>query len=209
VPGQGTIGTDFGFSNQSGLTELLQGTVAEITREKVDASLTLHNSGLKLLLASENPRDVTLTSQVQNYEVLLTRLSTLARFVVLDLGNSLSIFAQKILPMCAEQIIVVEGTPGAIQHTRFLIDNLIELKIDRKTISVILNNRIRSEAQMPLTQAKEKLGHSIAATLTPAPEAFLQATHMQTPAVISQPTNMTSQQFLKLADTILEREKTK
>jgi CheY-like chemotaxis protein/MinD-like ATPase involved in chromosome partitioning or flagellar assembly len=209
TPGQGTLGADFGFSNQNGLTELLQGTMAEITREKVEASLTPHNSGLKLLLASENPRDVTLTSQVQNYEILVTRLSTLARFVVLDLGNGLPTFAQKILPMCAEQIIVLEGTPGAIQHTRFLIDNLIELKVDRKTIGVILNNRIRSEAQMPVTQVKDKLGHSIATTLTPAPEAFLQATRMQTPAVISQPTNMTSQQFLKLADTILEREKTK
>jgi MinD-like ATPase involved in chromosome partitioning or flagellar assembly len=207
TPGQGTIGTDFGFQNQKGLTELLQGTMPEITREKVESSLTAHNSGLKLLLASENPRDVTLTSQVQNYEAIITRLSTLARFIILDLGNGLPSFVQKILPMCSEQIIVLEGTPGTIQHTRLLIDNILELKIDRKTIGVILNNRVRSESQMPLTQVKESLGHSIAATFTPAPEAFLQATRMQTPAVISQPTNMTSQQFLKFADTILEREK--
>jgi MinD-like ATPase involved in chromosome partitioning or flagellar assembly len=66
---------------------------------------------------------------------------------------------------------------------------------------------MRSEAQMQLSQVQEKLGHSIAATLTPAPEAFIQATRLQTPAVICQPTNMTSQQFLKIADTILEREK--
>jgi pilus assembly protein CpaE len=209
TPGQGTIGADLGFLKQTGLTELLQGTIPEITREKVEYCLNLHNSGLKLLLASENPRDVTLTSQVQNYETLVTRLSTLARFIVLDLGNGLPTFAQKILPMCSEQIIVLEGAPGTIQHTRLLIDNILELKIDRKTISVILNNRVRSESQMPLTQVKENLGHSIAATLTPAPEAFLQATRMQTPAVISQPTNMTSQQFLKFADAILEREKTK
>jgi CheY-like chemotaxis protein/MinD-like ATPase involved in chromosome partitioning or flagellar assembly len=207
TPGQGTIGADFGFQNQKGLTELLQGTMPEITREKVEASLTAHISGLKLLLASENPRDVTLTSQVQNYEAIVARLSSLARFIILDLGNGLPGFVQKILPMCSEQIIVLEGTPGTIQHTRFLIDNILDLKIDRKTIGVILNNRVRSESQMPLTQVQEKLGHSIAATLTPAPEAFLQATRMQTPAVISQPTNMTSQQFLKLADTILEREK--
>jgi MinD-like ATPase involved in chromosome partitioning or flagellar assembly len=60
---------------------------------------------------------------------------------------------------------------------------------------------------MPLAQVQEKLGHSIAATLTPAPEAFAQATRLQTPAVICQPTNMTSQQFLKIADAVLEREK--
>jgi pilus assembly protein CpaE len=207
TPGQGTIGTDFGYQNQKGLTELLRGTVAEVTREKVESSLIPHNSGLKLLLASENPRDVTLTSQVQNYEAIVARLSTLARFVILDLGNGLPAFVQKVLTMCSERIIVVEGVPGTIQHTKFLIDDIADLKIDRKTISVVLNNRMRSEAQMQLAQVQEKLGHSVAATLTPAPEAFMQATRMQTPVVICQPTNMTSQQFLKLADTILEREK--
>jgi len=207
TPGQGTIGMDLGYRNQKGLTELLQGTVVEITRAKVESSLAAHGSGLKLLLASENPRDVTLTSQVQNYEALIARLSTLARFVILDLGNGLPAFVQKILTMCNERIIVVEGVPSTIQHTRLLIDDLADMKIDRKTISVVLNNRMRSEAQMQLARVQEKLGHSIAATLTPAPEAFLQATRTQTPAVICQPTNMTSQQFLKLADTILEREK--
>jgi MinD-like ATPase involved in chromosome partitioning or flagellar assembly len=150
---------------------------------------------------------VTLTSQVQNYEAIVARLSTLARFVVLDLGNGLPAFVQKILPMCNERFIVIEGVPGTIQHTRFLIDEIVDLKIDRKSINVVLNNRMRTESQMQLAQVQEKLGHSIAATLTPAPEAFLQATRMQTPAVISQPTNMTSQQFLKIADAILEREK--
>jgi CheY-like chemotaxis protein/MinD-like ATPase involved in chromosome partitioning or flagellar assembly len=207
TPGQGTLSADFGLQNQKGLTELLRGTVAEITREKVESSLAPHNSGLKLLLASENPRDVTLTSQTQNYAALIARLSTLARFLILDLGDGLPEFAQKILPLCNERFIVIEGTAGTIQHTKFLIDDIVDLKVDRKTISVVLNNRIRTEAQMSLAQVQEKLGHSISATLTPAPEAFTQATRLQTPAVISQPTNMTSQQLLKIADTVLEREK--
>jgi pilus assembly protein CpaE len=207
IPGQGTIGMDFGYQNQKGLTELLKGTMVEITREKVEASLSPHNSGLKLLLASENPRDVTLTSQVQNYEALVARLSTLARFVVLDMGNGLPAFVQKILPMCNERLIVIEGVSGTIQHTKLLIDEIVDLKIDRKSISVVLNNRMRTESQMQLSQVQEKLGHSIAATLTPAPEAFVQAMRMQTPVVICQPTNMTSQQFLKIADAVLEREK--
>jgi len=209
TPGQGTLGADLGAPNQKGLTELLQGNVVEVTREKVQSFLVSHNSGLKLLLASENPRDVTLTSQVQNYEAIVSRLASLAQFIVLDLGNGLPAFVQKILPMCNERIVVVEGAPGAIQHTKLLIDEIASLQIDRKSITVVLNNRMRTEAQMQLSQVQEKLGHSIAATLTPAPEAFLQATRLQTPAVICQPTNMTSQQFLKLADAVLEREKSR
>lgn len=207
VPGQGTFGLNFGAPNQKGLTEILQGSVVEVTREKVQASLVPHNSGIKLFLASENPRDITLTSQVQNYEALVARLSSLARFVILDLGTGLPTFVQKVLPMCNERIIVVEGAPSAIQHTKLLIDDIFDLHIDRKSISVVLNNRQRSEAQMAWTQVQEKLGHSISSTLTPAPELFLQAERLQTPAVMCQPTNMTSQQFLKIADAIIEREK--
>jgi MinD-like ATPase involved in chromosome partitioning or flagellar assembly len=109
---------DLGSANHKGLTEILQGTSVEITREKVSASLVPHNSGLKLLLASENPRDVTLLSQVGNYEVLVARLASLARFVVLDLGIGLPQFVQKLLPQCDERIIVIEGVPNTITIRR-------------------------------------------------------------------------------------------
>lgn len=207
TPGQGTLATDLGIPNQKDLTEMLQGTPVEVTREKVQSSLVQHASGIKFLPASEKPSDVTLISQVHNYEALTARLGSLARFVVLDLGIGLPNFVQKLLPLCHERLVVVEGTPGTIQHTKLLIDEIAGLNIDRKTISVVLNNRQRTEAQMPWTQVQEKLGHSIAATLTPAPELFLQAVRLQTTAVMAQPTNMTSQQFMKLADVVIEREK--
>lgn len=207
TPGQGTLGMDLGAPNQKGLTDVLYGTLAEVTREKVQASLVPHNSGIKLFLASENPRDVTLITKVQNFEALVARLASLGRYIVLDLGSGLPAFVQKLLPVCNERIVVMEGMPNTIQHTKLLLDDMTSLNIDRTTITVVLNNRQRTEAQMPWAQVQEKLGHSITATLTPAPELFLQSTRLQTPAVMAQPTNMTSQQFLKLADTILEREK--
>jgi pilus assembly protein CpaE len=207
IPGQGTIGMDLGFQNSKVLTELLQGAGVEITREKVEVSLLTHASGVKLLPASLNPRDMSLISQVQNYETLVTRLATLARFVILDLGCGLPSFVQKILPMCNECLVVVEGVSSTVQHTRLLIEDIVGLKVDPRNVNVVLNNRIRSESQVPLSQVQEKLGHSIAITLTPAPEAFQQATRLQTPVVICQPTTITSQQLLKLADAIIEREK--
>lgn len=207
TPGQGMLGMDLGLSGGDQLNDILSGSTVEITREKVQAALVPHVSGIKLLAASENPRDVHLISQTSHYELLVSRLSTLARFVVLDLGIGLPTFVQKLLTMCNERIVVVEGVPGSIHHSKILIDEIAGLGIDRKTISAVLNNRVRTESQMPWTQVQEKLNHSIAVTLTPAPELFFQAARMQTPAVVCQPTNVTSQQFLKLADLILEREK--
>lgn len=207
TPGRGTLGLDLGLTGGKELNDLLSGSLVEITREKVAAALVPHVSGIKLLAATENPRDVHLTSQINNYEALVSRLATLSRFVILDLGIGLPPFVQKILPMCSERIVVVEGVPNSIYHSKILIDEISALGIDRKAIIAVLNNRVRSETQMPWTQVQEKLNHSIAITLTPAPELFFQAARNQTPSVVCQPTNVTFQQFLKFADQVLEREK--
>ncbi len=207
TPGQGTLGMDLGVPQQKGLNELLSGTPVEITREKVNSLLVPHSSGLKLLLASENPRDIQLTAQTNHYEILVARLASLGRFIVLDLGAGLPPFVQKILPLCQERIVILEGLPNTILHTKMLIDEMANIGIDRMSIRVVLNNRVRSETQMPLTEVQNSLEHSITATLTPAPEMFMAAARVHMPAIFSQPTNVTSQQILKLADQILEREK--
>lgn len=209
TPGRGILGPDLGIPVADHLVEILSGSTVEITLEKVDSALVPHPSGLKLLLASENPRDVHLTTQIAHYEALISRLTSLARFVVLDLGVGLPPFVQKILPLCQECIVVTEGVSSTIRVTKILIDEICKLGMDRKAVSVVLNNRVRSETQMPWTQVQEKVGHPIAVTITPAPELFLQALKLQTSAVLCQPTNVTSQQFLKMADLILEHEKAK
>lgn len=207
TPGQGTLGMDLNLPPQTALAEILQGTTAELTREKVQSSLAVHISGLKIMAASDNPRDVDLSARAENFELLVSRLASLARFIVLDLGSGLSSSMQKILPLCKEQIVVMEGMPNSIQHTRVLLNELADLKMDSKSVSVVLNNRQRSDTQIPWAQAQERLGHPVVTTLTPMPELFTQALRLHTPAVLAQPGNMVSQQFLKLADAVLEREK--
>ena len=209
TPGRGSLGFDLGTPNHNELNELLMGTPAEISRQKVDSLLVAHGSGLRLLLASENPHDIHLTDKINQYELIVLALATLGTYTVLDLGTGLPPFVEKILPHCTDPIIVIEGTPSSIVLTKLLIEEIAKLGIDPAIISVVLNNRIRSEVQMPWTEVQESLGHSITATITPAPEMFLAASRIHTPAVLSQSTNLTSQQILKVADHILEREKAK
>jgi MinD-like ATPase involved in chromosome partitioning or flagellar assembly len=161
---------------------------------------------MKLLLASDRPRDMHLINQIANYEAMVSRLAGLARFVVLDLGVGLQPFAERILRQCNEALIVLEGVPNTIIHTRALIDDVAASGISKKNISVVLNNRIRSDTQLPSSQVQAKLNHEIISTLTPAPELFVQATRVQTPAVLCQPESLTARQVNKLVDFIVERE---
>ncbi|MCC6260304.1 MAG: response regulator [Anaerolineales bacterium] len=209
TPGQGTVALDLGLPPQTALNEILEGSVAEVTLEKVKSALVTRNSALKLLLASDKPKDISLAANVRQYEALVTKLSGLARFVILDLGSGLPEFVQSVLPLCSETILILEGLANPIQHTKMLIEDLADLKLERKALHVIVNNRVRNEGQLNVNQVKDKLGHSVASVLTPAPELFAQALKSQTLAVVSQPASVTAQQFHKIAEALIEREQKK
>lgn len=207
LPGQGTLALDAGITSFNGLVDLLSlKKLTDITRDKVRGALVQHGSGLKLLLASDRPRDMHLISQTANYEATVRRLSTLARFIILDLGAGIQPFAQKILPLCNEAFIVLEGIPNTIVYTKALIEDIATLGITRKNIKVILNNRIRSDTQLPSSQVQTKLEHEILSTLTPAPELFVQASRIQTPAILCQPESLTARQITKVVEYVMEKE---
>ena len=206
-PGQGALALDMGLTSSKGLVDLLSlNKTSEITRDKTREVLTQHGSGLNFLLSSDRPRDMQLMNQIANYEATLSSLASQARFVVLDLGVGIQSFAQKVLPYCNEILIILEGAPNTITHTTALIDDIVSMNVNKKNISVVLNNRIRSDTQLPTSQVQTKLDFEIIGTLTPAPELFVQATRMQTPAILCQPESLTTRQINKLVDFIAERE---
>ncbi len=207
LPGQGSLALELGITATKGLVDLLSlSRVSDITRDRIREALVHHGSGLDLLLASDRPRDMHLISQVANYEALVAGLSGLARFVVLDLGVGIQPFATKVLPKCNEVLILLEGVPNTIIHTKALIEDIAALGVNKRNINVVLNNRIRSDTQLPSSIVQNKLDYELIGTLTPAPEVFTQATRMQTPAVLCQPESLTARQIGKLVDFIAERE---
>ncbi len=206
VPGKGTLGLDLGLTSQKAMVKFLSGTPSEVTRERVKIALIPHISGVKLLLASDHPSDVHLISQVAQYEAVFEKLSSLARYVVLDLDSGLPPFSQKLLPACNDTVIVLEGVPNSILHTKALIEDLVKMGVKKERISVVLNNRVRSDTQLPATVVQDKLAHPITVTLTPAPELLTQATRMQTAAILCQPDGVTAKQILKLVDRLIQNE---
>lgn len=206
IPGRGTLGLDLGVTGQKALVKFLNGTPSDVTRERVKNALVQHISGVKLMLASDSPTDVHLINQVPQYEAVYNRLASLNRFVVLDFDSGLPPFAQKLLPMCNDIVVVLEGVPNTIIHTKALIESLVKLGIKKELILAVLNNRVRSDTQLPAAVVQDKLGHPITVTLTPAPELLTQATRMQTAAILCQPDGVTAKQILKLADHIMMNE---
>ena len=206
VPGRGTLGLDLGVGSQKALVKFLSGAPSDVTRERVKNALVPHISGVKLMLASDSPMDVHLINQVPQYEAVFNRIASLNRFVTFDFDSGLPPFAQKLLPMCDHIVVVLEGVPNTIIHTKALIESLEKLGVRKDRILVVLNNRVRSDTQLPAAVVQDKLGHPITVTLTPAPELLTQATRMQTAAILCQPDGVTAKQILKLVDPIMMNE---
>jgi len=204
-PGQGTIGYDLGLSRHEGLNRLLQMKPDEISAREVEASLRSMSSGMRLLLASHQPRDCRYIQKSEVFEALIRQIALMSRYVIVDLGASINPAAEKALLECDELIVLVDPTPHMVAHTRELIDDLISMGISDGCITTVLVNRHRSGLQLSWSQVQEQLGRQISVVFTPAPELAYQAATNNMPMIKQQPESMTAQQFSKLAERLVQR----
>jgi MinD-like ATPase involved in chromosome partitioning or flagellar assembly len=201
-PGQGTIGLELGLTGTDGLNRLLKRKAAEITRREVEAEIISHPSGLRLLLSSSHPADARLQNAVSSFESIIQQLPSLSRYVVVDLGPSLTPVTSKIIKSFDELIIVVEPIPNTILQTTALLNDLAEGGSLETKITIVLVNRIRSGVHLSWSQVQEQLGRTISVIFTPAPELAYQASINNKPLVKQQADSLSSQQFSKLAERI-------
>jgi DNA-binding response OmpR family regulator len=206
-PGMGTLGPDLGEPHPRVLTELLQANLTDMNRQKVKEALRSYEDGLKFLYGSVQPKDGILMNSTEAFEALVNRLSFLARYLILDLGAGLLPLTQKLITACHQILVVVEPVNNSVIHTKALLSDLVDLGFNKRTIQVVVVSRIRSDTQLNWSQIEEMLGQSPIVAITPAPELIYMAARMKTTAVGSRPDSLTTQQFAKLASTILEVEK--
>lgn len=201
-PGQGTLALDLNLQKAGGLTELLNMPAGEITRQAVRDRFSPHATSVDFLTASTQPRDGVLLNNIQQFEVITSRVTFMARFVVVDLGNGITPLANKLLPSMSEILLVCEPFENSLQHSRSLLDDLVAMNIDKTKLRVVVNYRLRSESQLSVPQVQERIKYPIEVTFTPVPELLLQAVRMQTAAIMVQQDSLTAQQYAALAGKI-------
>ena len=204
-PGMGTLGPDLGEPDPKGLLSLLQAKPDELNQQKVKDNLLVHETGLRILLGSNHPRDAMLLNGTAQFETIVNRLAGLAPYLVLDLGPGLTSLTQKLLKKCQHLIVVVEPTLNSVLHAKVLLSDMLELEVNKLRISPIVVYRLRSDAQMNMAQVQEKLDWIVLAAIMPFPELIHRAVQMKTIAVSYQPDSQTNQQFAKLSALMLER----
>jgi pilus assembly protein CpaE len=204
-PGQGTLCYDLKLEQKDGLSQLLETHPADITRKLVEEALIHHTSGIRILAASGQPKDGLQLDKREQFDVILSRLKFVARLVIVDLGSGLGPLNQKLALLFNELIVVAEPMDISLQHSRALLDDLVELGVDRSHLYVAVNYRIRSDAQLSVPQVQERINYPVDVTFTPAPELLIQASRRQTLACLVTVESLTTQQYNSLAAKVEAR----
>lgn len=142
-PGMGTLGPELGEPHPRILTELLQTNLADMNRQKVRNSLQVHEPGFMLLYGSIQPKDGILLKSIEPFEALVSRMSYLARYLILDLGSGLPPLTQKLIAACNQVLVVVEPVANSVIHTKALIADLLDMGFNKSTVQVVVVDQIR------------------------------------------------------------------
>jgi pilus assembly protein CpaE len=204
-PGQGGIALELGYLKAEGLNRLLQNKPEDLHAKEIGVELTTHSSGMRLLLASQRPRDAQYANMHKHFEIIAKYLSSLTNYLILDLGPALTPANLVLLKRCNEILLVVEPVPHTLMQSKWLMEDLVRNGINDDNISVVLINRIRSGAQLSWSQVQEQLERNLSVIFTPAPELAYQSSIQSSPLVIQQPDSLTSQQFQKLAEKTIRQ----
>lgn len=204
-PGQGSWGIELGYSDSDGLSKLLKLKPTEITKEKIESELVKMTNGTRLLMTGNHSKDTELIHATEQLKNVIDHLATCGHIILLDIGTNYFPGLNQILDLCQEIILVTEPQPVTVQRTHILLEELNAKGFGKsKLLSVVLVNRMRADVQYSIAQVQEALKQSVVQMIPPAPEQAYQAAVRNAPLIDVQPEGLLSQQFIKVADTILQ-----
>ncbi len=205
-PGQGTWAIDLGLDNPEGLNRLLKLKPGELTSTMIENELMQTSFGVRLLLASNHMEDIELVNTTSQMEIVLQYLTGLGSTVLLDIGANILPNIDQVLEFCQEVIMVIEPHPGTIERAKILKEELQEKGFGKgRYLDFVLVNRVRSDMQLSPADIQEALGRQISEVIPPAPELAYHAAVRSVPLIQMQPEGLITQQFKRLAETVVQR----
>ena len=205
-PGQGTWAIDLGMENPNSLNHLLSLKPGEISSNLIENELVQTPYGVRLLLASNQLEDVNLVNATSQMEMLLQYIVGLDSIVLLDIGVNILPNIDQVLEMCQEVIMVIEPHPGTLEKAKLLKDELFEKGFGKgRYLDFVLVNRVRADMQLSPADIQETLGRQFSVVIPPAPELAYHAAVRSVPLIQMQPEGLVTQQFKRLADSVIQR----
>jgi Flp pilus assembly CpaE family ATPase len=207
-PGGGTLGLELGFLNPEGLDNLLQCKPGEINPAAVEKELIPHSTGIRLLMASYQPRATESLNLTDNFQAILNALPAISPLSIVDLGPNYLPGFDQMVDQFNEIILILDAHPISATKAKLLMDDLARKGFGKgKYMPIVVVNRLRTDVQMSWSQIADTLGTPSSVIFTPAPELAYQGSIRNIPMMLIQPESLSTQQFQKLAELISQHAK--
>jgi DNA-binding response OmpR family regulator len=193
----GTAAIHLGLNPACGLNDLLRPDSEVIDRSAVEAALTTHASGLRLLAAADGPIDPARAA------VILSHLAGLCEVCVFDLGWGFGPVARVIAPRSQVFILATDADRAALTQANKLIHTLSEAGVSPEAVKLVWINRQGAPLEIAQASIRSALGREPMATIGPAAEAMYEAMEQGQPLVTAQPADPVAAQITALATSLL------
>ena len=198
-PGQGNLGLMLG-STTPGMARIIN--QPQISPKVIDNEMIKHNSGLRAISSSINPKESQMTMPIDRALDIASTLRVMGSPVIIDIGHGLTAMNIRLASEVDKLLFVVESTPVALMMAKAQLKEL-ENEIGGGRISVVVVNH--SQTALPWHEVENAINREVKALISPAPELAYQALVNRNPMVMLQPSAMVSGQFIKLADELKSR----
>ncbi len=203
-PGNGSLSLSLGYKNQSAFSNLLRKDALQISAADVRSSLLKFEQGVNLLLSSYTPSEAQLITATEQFVTIVRHLAYMGDYIVLDMGDALPGTTQKMIELCDQLLVITEPDENTVIHTKALLDELSLQILGLGRISIVLLTRIRLDAQLSSRAVQDRLGHPVAAVISPDPELAFNAGMQQIPMIALQKEGLIYQQYEKLANIFVK-----
>ena len=188
-----------GLHGGNGMARLLDCPAEQIDRQKMEARLARHTSGVAILCGQVEPPGVALPIAPAQAQAILARLSTMADYVLLDLGIGLEETNLSVLPLCDRIVVTVDPQRAGIAMAQALLKEMnASLNLASTAIALVVIKRASPANTYSTEMIQGALQHSLLGTVPPAPELAFESAERGVPMVTMQPTSLFAQQVRAL-----------
>jgi DNA-binding response OmpR family regulator len=180
-----------------GLNNLLTLEVDTIDQASVEAVLTPHSSGLRLLAAADGPVDSARVGAVFN------RLLSLCDVCVFDLGAGLGQITRTIAQRSQDFILVLDSDRVGLMQVHRVMHGLDEARLPHAALKLVWINRLGISAENAQSAIRASLGYDPVAIIGPAANAMYDAIEQGQPLLVSQPDHPAAVQMRALAASLM------
>ncbi len=205
--GVGSLGTALGLGQSNGMSKLISRPVGEITTDAINKEIVKHQSGLRVLSCSTNPREGLSTPAPDVAVAIVNELRNIGKPSIFDLGSGLTPLVNRLSAEMDRFIVLVDPATVTLTMARELLQELA--KNNRDKIHLVVVNRAQINLQPPWHEVEHLLEHEIRAIISPSPELAYQAMESGMPMVSFQPNAIVSSQLNKLAEDVYKILETK